>query len=651
MNRRVTNWRKAARKGTAMFLAFGLSACGNVESTKPVASDTYDPELGVDTAALTPIGGTCAYVSTTGVMTVTLAASDVALFSRRSDGVITINDAVCTNTAVIYANAADVTAAHAGTGTLLKKIAIASTAGTTAEDVIIDYINGTFALGSAATITTQGITIDLKDNGVTGDQVSLRGTTTTTTVDSIQSGVNGINYTAAAVTANVAAAPDALLDISVANVELERFALLDGADVFTGAGGTQAGAAVPSTIAITVFAGPGNDSLRGGLGADTLNGGGGNDVFTMAAAADGNDVFNGGTEVDTVSYGGAPTVTPATNIPTANGASGMRTAVITAALNGMAGSGDLVASESDTIATDVEILMGGSGNDTLTGGANADTIYGGAGNDLIQGKAGADTMFGEAGADTFDMQATLAAANAASPAASDILNGGADIDVADFHSRSAAVSVTNDGVAADDGEAMETANVKADVETVLGGSGGNTLSAGTNTASVTLTGGAGADTITGGAGNDVITGAAGDDVLSGGAGDDSFLEGMAANGNDTFAGGAGKDTVDYSGRSATITVVIDGTTSNGDLTATEADIENTDIESLIGGSVADTFSAAANTNNEQFVGGAGDDHLTSSGGNDVIEGDAGTDVIDCGAGDGDICLDTADCASATNCEL
>ena len=48
---------------------------------------------------------------------------------------------------------------------------------------------------------------------------------------------------------------------------------------------------------------------------------------------------------------------------------------------------------------DVESVMGGSGNDTLTGSSVGNYISGGAGADLIHGGAGSDTLVGGAGSD------------------------------------------------------------------------------------------------------------------------------------------------------------------------------------------------------------------------------------------------------------
>ena len=52
----------------------------------------------------------------------------------------------------------------------------------------------------------------------------------------------------------------------------------------------------------------------------------------------------------------------------------------------------------DTFSNDV--LVGGSGNDTITAGVGADLIYGGAGNDVIDAGTGADVISGGRGNDS-----------------------------------------------------------------------------------------------------------------------------------------------------------------------------------------------------------------------------------------------------------
>ena len=625
----TTNYRRGVRKGAALLLSFSLVACNQVESTEVRRSETYDEGLGLDPAALTGIGGTCSFSSggaSSGTMTIALADGDVALLARRSDGVVTINDTECVG-ATAWASSVDMSGAP---GAVVKLITVTTShaTGGAAERVIVDYINGTFALGTS---TAAGINVDLKD-GI-GDQLSVRGTEITDAAkpDNILVGPTAINYTNATTA-------DATKDINYTNVEYLRFALLDGDDIFSGAGSSTPllgnGAA---TAPLLVYAGPGNDQIRGGSGNDSLYGNGGNDVFTMATTADGNDAFVGGAGIDTVSYGGAPTV-DTDNIPTAIGSSGMRTSVVRAVADGSTACGEVAHSEVDLIQTDVEVLIGSSVGDLLTGNGLANTIWGGAGNDVISGGAGDDELHGGVGNDTFD--------EGSSANGSDVFNGEADSDTVNYSSRSMGLTITMDGVNADDGETDEGDDVNSDVESVLGGSGSDTITAGT--AGATITGGNGDDTITGGDGNDTITGGAGDDWVLGGNGDDSFREDSAANGNDAFSGGAGKDTVDSHGRSANLTIIVDGASISGDLTANEADIYYTDIEGIIGGSGDDTITSGPA--NDALVGNGGADTLSSMDGNDTVEGDGGTDVIDCGAGDSDGCFDPTDCPAALHCE-
>jgi Ca2+-binding RTX toxin-like protein len=140
--------------------------------------------------------------------------------------------------------------------------------------------------------------------------------------------------------------------------------------------------------------------------------------------------------------------------------------------------------------------------------------------------------------------------------------------------------------------------------------------------------------VNGGDGDDVVTGGAGDDVFNGGIGNDWF-KASATDGDDTFNGGAGTDKMDYSGRSAALTVKMDNTTASGDLGASEADIVNIDVEDLIGGSGNDILTG--NEISNHVYGGLGDDTL-SGGVNagactadaDILEGEAGNDKFDAG---------------------
>jgi Ca2+-binding RTX toxin-like protein len=60
------------------------------------------------------------------------------------------------------------------------------------------------------------------------------------------------------------------------------------------------------------------------------------------------------------------------------------------------------AGERDTVAADIENIMGGNGADVLTGNGAANRIEAGAGNDRATGGDGDDTILGGQGDDTLD---------------------------------------------------------------------------------------------------------------------------------------------------------------------------------------------------------------------------------------------------------
>lgn len=155
--------------------------------------------------------------------------------------------------------------------------------------------------------------------------------------------------------------------------------------------------------------GNGADTIIGGAGADQIYGGAGNDSIDGNLGA---DSISGGTDNDTVSYATRATAVSVNLDLLAN--------------DGAAGEGDWVGFGT----TDVESVMGGSGNDTLTGDALGNYISGGAGADMIHGMDGSDTEVGGAGGDS------LYGDNGpdfifAKDGEFDVIDGGPDIDAAD----------------------------------------------------------------------------------------------------------------------------------------------------------------------------------------------------------------------------
>jgi Ca2+-binding RTX toxin-like protein len=548
--------RHTVSKSTTLFLAAALAACGGSAGSEAVqgpAGDASDPFTKFDEAALTALATPCTFNATTGLMTVTIADNETAIISKRAADSAILQNGVACSTAV--------------TSTTLKKISVTGSTG--ANTLILDFTNGLYALGTSSA-SASGVAVDLLAGT---DTFGIKGT----------SGADAFTFGASGILLNT----DANKDVRVAGAEKTIVSLGDGDDTYTGAGSAVVGGVFPTAI--------------------TVYGSNGDDTFSQGTVSTPNETIWGGAGTDTVSYAA-------------------RTAALTVTLGTPYVSSapvpnDGLAGELDELNSDIEVVTGGTGgdsmtaasgvavtfnggagNDTLIGDTGADTLNGGDGNDILRGKGGADVMNGDDGDDRFDEET---ASNGG-----DTFNGGLGIDVVDYSARTAILTVTMDGVAANDGEASELDNVKSDVENVKGGSL--------------------ADNITGNALNNVITGGAGNDTLTGGAGDDTFVA-TAADGNDTIVGGTGVDTVDYSVRSAVITAVLDGTTASGDLTASEADVLGADCENLIGGSGNDILTGNASAN--QLVGGAGNDTLNGLAGDDVLEGGGGaeTNTLNCGA--------------------
>jgi Ca2+-binding RTX toxin-like protein len=566
---------------------------------------------GIEEAAqgLTDLHARCGAFAS-GALTVTLLSGDVAMFSKLPSGALGINGLPC----------------DTATTATLKTLNIVEGGTAGAETVILDYMGGVFGAGTA---TGAGVNVDL-GTGVAVDSLKIRGTKVADTVTfGAAPGVGGA--------LGIAINSDAFKDISVANVEAFVVTLSDGNDIFSGAGNAASGGAmfVAFPLAVTVFGGAGDDSIRGGDGADTLNGGDGNDTFTTGAVADGADVMAGGLGTDVADYSA-------------------RTGAVTLSIDGAGNDGAPGSGgEKDNIGADIETIKGGMGDDTLTGSGNDDTIFGGPGNDTIIGGDGNDTLNGDAGNDTFD--------EGSAPNGADTINGGANGAVAvngvlgdtvSYAGRTAAVVVTLDGAS----HSGEGDKVMVDVENVIGGSAGDTITG--SAVDNVLSGGDGNDTILGGAGNDTLRGGDGNDILHGDDGNDTFDEGAAPNGNDTMVGGNGTDKVDYSARTGDLVVKMNATLVNsvytgfasGETTATipEADLIATDVENLTAGNGTNTLTG--NEGDNEIQGGTGVDTIFGQGGDDVIDGGAGADVIDCGAGDADILLDLT-IGTQTLCEL
>lgn len=225
--------------------------------------------------------------------------------------------------------------------------------------------------------------------------------------------------------------------------------------------------------------GGGNDTLDGGAGADFLNGGLGDDVI----AADNEDRVAGGRGYDAV------VAQPQTN------ATGFHFAVLGTAVESVEGRDGNDRIDASGVTYGVT-LVGHGGADVLTGGSGDDGMFGGDGDDFILGGAGFDQMLGDAGNDT------LEGGGSAPGALGDRLYGGSGND-----------HLTGGGngiLLGDEGD-----------DTILAYAG---------------------DLARGDGGNDVITGAAGLQQIIGGTGNDTLTGGSDADRFD-FADGWGADRI------------------------------------------------------------------------------------------------------------
>jgi hypothetical protein len=130
--------------------------------------------------------------------------------------------------------------------------------------------------------------------------------------------------------------------------------------------------------------GPGDDELDGFGGDDVIRGGSGDDILSGQAESD--EIF-GGSGFDVVDFTGAPLT-------------------VNVSLDDQPGDGP--AGDNDNIHSDVEDIVGTSGNDVIRGSALGNDLRGLSGNDIIDGGLGADIIDAGAGDDSVTSRDGLA---------------------------------------------------------------------------------------------------------------------------------------------------------------------------------------------------------------------------------------------------
>mgnify|MGYP001966094546 CR=1 FL=1 len=254
-----------------------------------------------------------------------------------------------------------------------------------------------------------------------------------------------------------------------------------------------------------------------------------------------------------------------------------------------------------------DIIYGEAGDDRIDGGAGHDMIYGGDGSDVLTGGAGDDALFGGAGSDMMD-----------GGTGDDVLSDGAGSDIVTGGAGSDTVIVSADR--ADDtfqGDAPEP-GVAPDTGAV------DTLdfSAVTAPLSIDMTTGVAESTDSGHdsfAGFEVVIAGHGDDVIRGSAADETVVDGTGrdtvtlAEGRDrmvvtqdlsadSFDGGAGQDTLDLSQIEGPVVADL----STGRVTGVTGPADSFDsFEVIIGTKGGDRF--IIGDGSVTLTGGAGDD--------------------------------------------
>jgi Ca2+-binding RTX toxin-like protein len=424
-----------------------------------------------------------------------------------------------------------------------------------------------------------------------------------------------------------------------------------------------------------VLGGIGNDSILGDSLNNRLDGGAGNDTVI---GGQGSDSLDGGTDIDLVDFsavtGNIFKNTTSNNfnfdgvsarvvgferflLGSGNDQVFLGTATQSATLDGGVGNDVIVSGSGD------DSLFGGTGNDVLNGTEGNDTLDGGIGDDVLSDDGGNDSFFGGVGNDELthgDFGGAAADATLDGGEGDDTLDGGAGNDWASYANAGGAVTVDlsagtssgadgsddlkgienvlggigNDSILGDGltnvldgGNGDDTVLSFVGDDSVVGGDGSDSLIG--NEGADTLLGGTGSDTLlgneqadslAGGDNNDLLQGGQDTDTLDGGAGDDTLAGGL---GDDLLDGGTGNDFASYASANAAVDVQLNP--SGGAATGGGGSDVLSNFEGVIGSNFNDTLigNASANT----LIGGDGVDSMSGGAGNDWLDFGDGNDTF------------------------
>ncbi|WP_246622694.1 M10 family metallopeptidase, partial [Rhizobium laguerreae] len=337
----------------------------------------------------------------------------------------------------------------------------------------------------------------------------------------------------------------------------------------------------------------------------------------------------------------------------------------------------------DNVASLIENVQAGSGNDTIVGNEADNTLWGNAGNDSLTGDSGNDTLDGGAGIDKMSggVGDDVYIVDNANDIVIENANEGTDAvrtAVWNFTLATNIENLTYTGTGTFAGYGNAAANVitgatgfdqldgKAGADTLIGGAGDDTYTVDslgdvvveatdggvdrilTDLAAYSLAGIAnvenlvlrsnGNSTGTGNSLDNIITSGTGNDTLSGGAGNDTLDGGRGA---DSLTGGAGNDIYVVYDAGDTI---IENTDEGIDTVQTyltgytlSANIENLSYR----GPWAFGFAGTGNNLDNVITGGGATDTLSGGAGDDTLDGWTGADTLTGGAGNDTYVIDNA----------
>jgi Ca2+-binding RTX toxin-like protein len=405
------------RRGLGSVYQLGMLASLVVVAAGCGSSAPVEPEK-VGSADSALLSTACTY-DATGNLTLKVVNNEVAYIGFQAG--CTAGATPEATTPCVVTNAVDATG-NACKVSSLKGITVTNAAVAAAkEKVILDYTNGLFGLatGTAALVNiTLDTSVAVRSQVYVMGQAPAPGATPPVTGSNMAAGVSGLSINTLT-SRSGGAKLDVKLSWSTTGVAGDLFFIGGGgADRFTAdaaswtvpPSGWDTSANVAKAVgaaylgALDAAGGDGNDILGGGAGANTLSGGPGNDTFLQGITSHA-EVMKGGDGVDFVDYGQR-----STKLSVTIGTDQLIAQPTPQANDGNVAVGTTVPAELDNVWSDIEIVRGGSGDDTLDarsltatsdvvllGGLGNDTLYGGLGNDELCGEGGNDRLMSSPG--------------------------------------------------------------------------------------------------------------------------------------------------------------------------------------------------------------------------------------------------------------